>query len=99
MLETVEAVNKVLNDFIWGVPAMVSIIGVGLLLSIRTHFVQIRKFKDALKNTIGRMFEKKSAADGSLTPFQAVCTALEALVQCSGCGAPHYLACVQSSVK
>ena len=80
MLETVEAVNKVLNDFIWGVPAMVSIIGVGLLLSIRTHFVQIRKFKDALKNTIGRMFEKKSAADGSLTPFQAVCTALSATV-------------------
>lgn len=80
MLETLEAVNRVLNDFIWGVPAMVSIIGVGLLLSIRTHFVQIRKFKDAIKNTIGRMFEKKSAADGSLTPFQAVCTALSATV-------------------
>lgn len=80
MLETIEAINKVLNDFIWGVPAMVMIIGVGLLLSIRTHFVQITRFKDAIKNTICRMFEKKSAADGSLTPFQAVCTALSATV-------------------
>lgn len=80
MLETVEAINKTLNDFIWGVPAMVMIIGVGLLLSFRTGFIQIRKFKDSLKNTIGRMFEKNAAKEGSLTPFQAVCTALSATV-------------------
>lgn len=80
MLETIEAVNKVLNDFIWGVPAMVMIIGAGLLLSFKTRFIQIRRFKDAIRNTIGRMFEKKNAQDGSLTPFQAVCTALSATV-------------------
>ena len=80
MLDVIVSINKVLNDFIWGVPAMVCIIGVGLYLSIRTGFLQIRKFAHSMKCTIGRIFEKREAADGSLTPFQAVCTALAATV-------------------
>ena len=43
MIETITAVNTAVNNFIWGVPAMVCIIGVGLLLSVRTGFLQIRK--------------------------------------------------------
>ena len=78
--DTIAAINKVVNDFVWGVPAMVCIIGVGLLLSVRTGFLQIRKFPFALKTTIGRMFHKKEAADGAMTPFQAVCTALAGTV-------------------
>lgn len=80
MLQMIEAINKMVNDFIWGVPAMICIIGVGLLLSIRLRFIQIRKFPLALKETIGKMFQKKEAAQGALTPFQAVCTALSATV-------------------
>lgn len=80
MLQMVEAINKIVNDFIWGVPAMICIIGVGLFLSIRMRFIQIRKFPLALKETIGKMFQKKEAAKGALTPFQAVCTALSATV-------------------
>ena len=55
MLQTIAAVNQAVNNFIWGVPAMVCIIGVGLLLSVRTGFIQIRKFPYAIKTTIGRM--------------------------------------------
>ena len=80
MLETIEKINSAVNNFIWGVPAMICIIGVGLYLSIRTNFLQIRKFPYAIKTTIGRMFKKKEASDGSITPFQAVCTALAATV-------------------
>ena len=80
MLSTIETVNNVVNNFIWGVPAMICIIGVGLYLSIRTNFLQIRKFPYAMKVTIGRMMKKKEASDGALTPFQAVCTALAATV-------------------
>ena len=80
MLSTIEAVNNVVNNFIWGVPAMICIIGVGLYLSIRTNFLQIRKFPYAMKVTLGRMMKKKEASDGALTPFQAVCTALAATV-------------------
>ena len=41
-------------------------------MSIRTGFIQIRKFKYAMKTTIGRIFKKRDASDGSITPFQAV---------------------------
>ena len=80
MLETITVVNQAVNSFIWGIPAMVCIIGVGLLLSVRTGFLQIRKFPYAIRTTIGRIFRRKDASDGAMTPFQAVCTALAATV-------------------
>lgn len=80
MLDRIEAINGVINNFIWGVPAMICIVGVGLFLSFRTKFIQIRKFPYAMKVTFGRMFKKREASDGALTPFQAVCTALAATV-------------------
>ena len=115
MLSTIESVNNVVNNFIWGVPAMICIIGVGLLLSVRTGFIQIRKFPYAMKVTIGRMLRKKDATDGAMTPFQAVCTALAATVGTgniagvagaiaiggpgAGCGSPHFLECVLNFQK
>lgn len=80
MLSVIESVNSAVNNFIWGIPAMICIIGVGLVLSCRTHFIQIRKFPYAMKVTIGRMLRKRDASDGAMTPFQAVCTALAATV-------------------
>ena len=38
MLELIQSVNSAVNNFIWGVPAMICIIGVGLLLTIKTKF-------------------------------------------------------------
>ena len=80
MIEIITRVNQVVNNFIWGLPAMVCILGVGLLLSVRTNFLQIRKFPYAIKTTMGRVFKRKDASDGTMTPFQAVCTALAGTV-------------------
>lgn len=80
MIEIITRVNQVVNNFIWGLPAMVCILGVGLLLSVRTNFLQIRKFPYAIKTTLGRIFRRKDASDGTMTPFQAVCTALAGTV-------------------
>lgn len=80
MLESIIKINQAVNGFIWGVPAMICIIGVGLLLSVRTRFIQVRKFGAAMKNTIGKIFDKTQAKDGSMSPFQAVCTALAGTV-------------------
>ena len=41
MLQTILDINKVLNDLVWGVPAMVLILGVGLWLSCRSGFIQV----------------------------------------------------------
>lgn len=80
MLAVIENVNAAVNNFVWGIPAIICIIGVGLYLSIRTGFIQIRKFPLVMKKTIGKVFEKKEAKHGAMTPFQAVCTALSATV-------------------
>lgn len=76
----IETINSYVNGFIWGVPAMICIIGVGIYLSVRTGFLQIRKFGFAFRHTAGKIFDKTEAADGAITPFQALCTALAGTV-------------------
>ena len=81
MLETISSINSTVNGIVWGVPAMVLIFGVGLYLSIRTGFLQFRKFGTVWQNTIGKLFHRSTeAGHGAVTPFQAVCTALAATV-------------------
>ena len=80
MLQWIETINNAVNGFVWGVPAMALILGVGLYLTIRTGVIQIRKFGAAMKGTLGKIFTKSEAKQGSITPFQAVCTALAATV-------------------
>lgn len=80
MAEKIASINQVVNGFIWSVPAMICIIGVGLLLSVRTRFIQIRKFGVAMKNTVGKILIKRRQKTGSMSPFQAVCTALAGTV-------------------
>ena len=80
MLDWIIKVNTALNNFIWGLPAMICIIGAGLWLTARTRVIQVRKFGTAMHSTLGRVFEKETAKDGSISPFQAVCTALAGTV-------------------
>ena len=80
MIETISKINSSLNGFIWGVPAMIALMGVGIYLSIRTGFLQLRKFRYIMKTTVGRIFKKRDIADGALSPFQAATTALAATV-------------------
>lgn len=80
MIELITQVNSAVNNFIWGIPAMICIIGTGLLLTFRTGFLQITSFKTAMKSTIGKVFDRKKAGDGAMSPFQAVCTALAGTV-------------------
>ena len=80
MLEIITQINNAINGFVWGVPAMACIIGAGIVLSLRTGFIQFRKLGYALKVTLGKVFSKEEAAAGSVTPFQAVCTALAATI-------------------
>ena len=80
MLETIAQINNFINGLVWGAPAMICIIGVGILLSVRTGFFQFRKFGYAMKATLGKVFSKEDAGHGAITPFQAVCTALSATV-------------------
>ena len=77
MLNTIASINDSVNAFIWGVPSMICIMGVGIWLTCRSGFLQ---FGYTLKHTFGAMFNKKEAGDGALTSFQSVCTALAGTV-------------------
>ena len=52
----------------------------GLFFTIRNRGIQFTRFGHAMKNTIGKVFEKQEAGKGAITPFQAVTTALAATV-------------------
>ena len=78
--QLIVTVNSAVNGFVWGVPAIVCIIGAGILLTLRTRFVQFRRFGYAIRATLGKLFRKDDAGKGAITPFQAVCTALAATV-------------------
>ena len=68
-----------LYDFVWGIPALILILGVGLFLSLRTGFVQIRLLPAACRDFWHRLFGQKQSARG-VSSFQALRTALAATV-------------------
>ena len=70
---------KLLNGIVWGVPALVLILGVGLILSLRTRFVQIKLLPRSFKLFFSRL-GKGESCDGTVSAFQALCTALAATV-------------------
>ena len=76
-----DVINQALafiNDNVLSIAMMVLLILTGLFLSIKTKFFQFRRFGYVLKNTVGSLFNKNlhQQADGSISPFQAVTTAL-----------------------
>lgn len=86
ILKTVEQVNGVLNSYVWGWPTIILILGTGLLLTIRTRFLQVRKFGESLNSTIVPTFKslgRKKRADGrvrSISQFEAFSTAISGTV-------------------
>lgn len=78
MTDTISAVIQALNRVVWGAPALLLILGVGLYFSLRTRFLQVRKLGFSLGTIWHKLREKPEA--GGVSPFQAVCTALAATV-------------------
>lgn len=64
------------NDFAWGWPLLVLLLGTGLLLTVRLSLIQIVKLPKALK----LIFTAKNHGDGDINSFGALCTALAATV-------------------
>ncbi len=74
-MEILQTVNAV----VWGAPALVLILGVGIYLSVAAGFPQIRLFPKAMRQFV-RQFRQRKVEDGTVPPFQALCTALAATV-------------------
>ncbi len=63
-----------------GIPALVLLMGAGIILTVGLKGFQFRKFGYAMKHTVGKMFKKQEAKAGEVTPLQALTTALAATV-------------------
>ena len=69
-----------LNDFAWMYTFLPCAIAGGAFLTVCCGGVQFRHFGHAMKNTVGKIFQKQEAGEGAVTPRQAVTTALSATV-------------------
>ena len=80
MIKWITEINNKINGFVWGLPMMFLLMGVGVYLSIRCGFPQFCHFTHIMKNTLGKAFEKTEKKEGSVSPFKAMCTALAASI-------------------
>jgi AGCS family alanine or glycine:cation symporter len=78
-MEQLLAFERALNGYVWGGPMIVLLMGTGLLLTLLTGFVQFRRLGFALSEVLGKVFTGGEGR-GSVTPFQAVSTALASTV-------------------
>ena len=82
-MDKIKAINDVVNSFVWGKGVWL-LIATGVTMTVLTKAFQISHFGEWWKNTIGSLFKKDvishSNEKASISPFQALCTALAATV-------------------
>ena len=79
MTETIAAWNTWLNSYVWGMPTIILLVGTGVLLTVLTGFAQLRYLGFAMKEVLGKLTQR-GTGEGTVTPFQAVATALASTV-------------------
>ncbi len=84
ILDKIAEINGSIYDVVWGVFGLALLIGTGIIVTACTKFFQVTHLGTWWKNTIGSMFSKEVLAHrkekGTISPFQALCTALAATV-------------------
>lgn len=82
--DTLTEVNDVVNTFVWSKIGLWILIFTGILMTVLTLFFQVTHFGHWMKETIGSLFKKHvighSKDKKSISPFQALCTALAATI-------------------
>ena len=80
-MEFIMKLNQTVNSFVWGPIMLALLVGTGIYISVRTNFLQVRKFGYIWKHTFGTLFRKSEKDHGkNLSPVQAVSTALAGTV-------------------
>lgn len=66
------------DNFIWGPPLLVLLVGTGLYLTVRLQLLQVMRLPLALKLVFGR--DQGEGKQGDVSSFGALCTALSATI-------------------
>ena len=82
LVSKIEAINGAVNSFAWGPLMLLLLVGTGVYLTVRVHWLQVTHFGRILKATVGSLFHKQEARDdgANISPFEAVTTALAGTV-------------------
>ena len=84
ILKAIETVNGEINGVVWGAFGLLLLVGTGILITVLTKFFQVSHIGMWFKHTIGSLFDKSvikhTKEKGTISPFQALCTALAATV-------------------
>lgn len=83
----VAKVNDFVNGIVWGWPMIILILATGILLTIMTKFLQVRKFGSSVNETLGNTVrsmrkknEKAQDKGNTISPFEAFATAISGTV-------------------
>ncbi len=85
-MHLIETVNSAVNDFVWGLPMLILLVGTGILMTALTGFFQVTHIGHWFSNTLGGIFKNKhvtahtSQHDRQISQFQSLCTALAATI-------------------
>ena len=73
---------RILGNIIWGPQMAILLLGVGLFLTVRMRFVQVRRFGLSFRLLFGKRDFGESAKErkGDISPFQALTTSLAATI-------------------
>ena len=85
MDKVLEIISFINDNILWGIPLIIALLGTGIVITIRTRAVQIRKFGDSVNSTIvptvKSMGKKHAKGDGkSISPFEAFSAAISGTV-------------------
>ena len=77
-METFAVLMEKLNNFVWGPPMMILLLGVGLFLTVGLQFISLTK----IGYGFNQLFKKRddNASQGEVSPFAALMTALSSTV-------------------
>lgn len=79
-MEQLNAIIKVVDDFVWGPVMLVLLVGTGVFLTVRTGFLPWKNLPYALKSTLSKEARKSTKGEGDVSPFSALTTALAATI-------------------
>ena len=75
-----EKIVSIVNDIVWSPALVVLLVGAGLYFSVRTRFVQVRRFGLMVKSLFAPAHKDESGAQNGISSFQAFCVALSGRV-------------------
>ncbi|MEE1003675.1 MAG: sodium:alanine symporter family protein [Acutalibacteraceae bacterium] len=83
-VDTITSVNDKVNGFVWGWFGVILLVGTGIVMTVLTKVFQISHIGHWFKETLGSLFNKHVTSHskdmGSISQFQALCTALAATI-------------------